>query len=776
MPTWRPPGVRALTTYKRGWLRQDIVAGLVLSTLLVPQGMAYAELAGLPPITGLYTSVLCLIGYALFGPSRILVLGPDSSLGPMIAATLLPILASNGDPERAVALASLLALLVGVITTVAGVARLGFIADLISKPTQIGYMNGLALTILIGQLPKLCGFSVDADGVIDETRGFLDGLVSGEVVGAALAVGLTAFALIVFLNRWLPRIPGVLMAVVVTIVATALLDLGEHGVSLVGTLPQGFPPLTLPGPADDLPLLLAGAAGIALVSLTDTISTSSAFAARTGQEVDGNGEMIGIGAANIAASFFQGFPVSTSGSRTAVAERSGAKTQLTGLVGAGAIVLMLVLVPGLLADLPQPTLAAVVIAASLSLADIPGTVRLWRQRRIEFLLTVLAFLGVALLGVLEGIAVAVVLSILNVFRRAWWPYQTILGRVPGVAGLHDRTQYPDAEVLPGAVIFRFDAPLIFANARTFRDQMRRLAAGDPRPRWIIIAAEPITDVDTTAADMLVDLDEELNAAGTSLVFAELKSPVRAKLECYEMIGPLDPDHFFPTLTGGGQRLPRADRHRLGQAWSNGAMKLELGSAVACSDGPFGELADVVVDPARAPRDASRRAAARTPRARAPDAGGAGERRRLRSRARLHDRRGRGDGAVVRVGLPARRRASGRRSRLGRRHRGSARVPALPGGGRHGHGGRARPARGRQLRPDPEARSRDPPLERGPVERRAPPRPRRRLSDRRGRDGRHRARTRPPVGPARDRDPGRRRRGGGERPRHLEPHQGRRRST
>ena len=498
----------------------------------------------------------------MFGPSRILVLGPDSSLGPMIAATLLPILASNGDPERAVALASLLALLVGVITTVAGVARLGFIADLISKPTQIGYMNGLALTILIGQLPKLCGFSVDADGVIDEARGFVDGLASGEVVGAALAVGLTGFALIIVLNRWLPRIPGVLMAVVVTIAAAALLDLGEHGVALVGTLPQGFPPLTLPGPADDLPLLLAGAAGIALVSLTDTISTSSAFAARTGQEVDGNGEMIGIGAANIAASFFQGFPVSTSGSRTAVAERSGAKTQLTGLVGAGAIVLMLVLVPGLLADLPQPTLAAVVIAASLSLADIPGTVRLWHQRRAEFLLTVLAFLGVALLGVLEGIGIAVVLSILNVFRRAWWPYQTILGRVPGIAGLHDRRQYPDAEALPGAVIFRFDAPLIFANARTFRDQMRRVAAGDPRPRWIIIAAEPITDVDTTAADMLVDLDEELNAAGTSLVFAELKNPVRAKLERYEMIGPLDPDHFFPTL----RAAVNAYREQTGADW------------------------------------------------------------------------------------------------------------------------------------------------------------------------------------------------------------------
>jgi MFS superfamily sulfate permease-like transporter len=257
--------------------------------------------------------------------------------------------------------------------------------------------------------------------------------------------------------------------------------------------------------------------------------------------------MIGIGAANVAAGFFQGFPVSTSGSRTAVAEQSGAKTQLTGVIGAVLIVLMLVLVPGLLKSLPNPTLAAVVIAASLSLADIPGTLRLWHQRRVEFALSVAAFLGVALLGVLQGIAVAVALSILNVFRRAWRPYQTTLGRVPGLDGQHDTQLHPDAEQLPGLVIFRFDAPLFFANARTFRDQIRGLAAAEPRPSWIVIAAEPITDVDTTAADMLLDLDEELNAAGTSLVFAELKDPVREKLERYQLVGPLNPEHFFATL-------------------------------------------------------------------------------------------------------------------------------------------------------------------------------------------------------------------------------------
>jgi high affinity sulfate transporter 1 len=556
------PGIRSLASYQRSWLRSDVVAGVVLTTLLVPQGMAYAELAHLPAITGLYTTILCLAGYALFGPSRILVLGPDSSLGPMIAATILPIVGSNGSPERAIALASMLALIVGAIMILAGIAKLGFVADLLSKPTQIGYMNGLALTILIGQLPKLFGFSTDANGLIGEARAFVHGLAAGEAVGAAVAVGAVSLVLILVLERWLPRVPGVLVAVVVAVAAASAFDLADHGVSLVGTLPKGFPPLTVPSPVSDLPLLIAGALGISLVALTDTISTASAFAARTGQEIDGNGEMVGIGAANVAAGFFQGFPVSTSGSRTAVAEQAGAKTQVTGVVGAALIVLMLVFVPGLLKNLPNPTLAAVVIAASLSLADIPGVVRLWKQRRVECLLSLAAFLGVALLGVLEGIAVAVALSILNVFRRAWWPYQTTLGRVPGLSGQHDREIHPEAEELPGLVIFRFDAPLFFANARTFRDRVRGLAAADPRPQWIVIAAEPVTDVDTTAADMLAELDEELNAKGTSLVFAELKDPVRERLERYELIGPLDPDHFFPTLDAAVE----AFRGKTGADW------------------------------------------------------------------------------------------------------------------------------------------------------------------------------------------------------------------
>jgi high affinity sulfate transporter 1 len=542
------PGIEMVRSYKRPWLTKDVTAGLILTALLVPQGMAYAELAGLPPITGLYTSILCLIGYALLGPSKILVLGPDSSLGPMIAATILPLVGAHGDPARAVALASMLALLVGAITVVAGLARFGFVADLLSKPTMIGYMNGLALTILVGQLPKLFGFSVKGDTFLAEVRGFFRGLADGKTVPAALAVGVMGLVVIMVSQRWLPKIPGVLAAVILAIAATSIFDLADHGVSLVGTLPQGFPPFTIPHVRfSDLGLLIGGAFGIALVSLADTISTASSFAARSGEEIDGSREMIGIGTANLAAGLFQGFPVSTSGSRTAVAEQAGAKTQVTGLVGALAITLMLLLVPGLLKNLPQPALAAVVIAAAISLADIPGTIRLLQQQPSEFTLSMAAFLGVTLLGVLPGIAVAVALSVANVFRRLWWPYQADLGRVPNLPGYHDRQSYPQAERLPRCAIYRFDAPLIFANARTFREHIRALARSDPPPAWIIVAAEPITDVDTTAADMLEDLDQALNDRQISLVFAEMKDPVRQKIERFGLTRTIDPAHFFPTL-------------------------------------------------------------------------------------------------------------------------------------------------------------------------------------------------------------------------------------
>ena len=539
------PGLRVARTYKTGWLPSDLVAGVVLSALLVPQGMAYAELAGLPAITGLYATVICLLAYALFGPSPYLVLGPDSSLGPMIAAAILPLAA--GNETYAIALAGMLALMVGVLCVGAGAARLGFVADLISKPVRIGYLAGLAVTIFVGQLPKLFGFSVDADGLIREFAAVLSNL---ELTNPwTLLVGLLTLLILLGLRRVAPRLPGVLFAVVSAIAVTVLLDLTSKGVAVVGVLPQGFPAPSFPAvDLADLSLLAATAVGMSLLAIGDTISTSTGFAARRGDEVDGNQELVGIGAANLLAGLFQGFPISTSGSRTAVAEQSGAKTQLTGVVAALAVLAMLLFLPGLVRNLPQSALAAIIIAASLSLFDWAALRRLWVVRREEFVLALAAILGVALVGVLEGIVIAVVLSIIQFFNRAWQPHYAIMGKTTQVAGYHDVQRYPDAQRIPGLLMLRWDAPLFFANANIFRKVIReQVAASTSAPFWVLIAAEPITDVDSTAADMLVDLDEELNQAGIHLIIAELKDHVREKIERYGLLDTIDNRHFYPTI-------------------------------------------------------------------------------------------------------------------------------------------------------------------------------------------------------------------------------------
>jgi high affinity sulfate transporter 1 len=539
------PGLKVLRDYERAWLPRDLVAGLVLCTLLVPQGMAYAELAGLPAITGLYTTVVCLVAYAAFGPSPILVLGPDSALGPMIAAVVLPVAA--GDVELAIALAGMLALLVGLINVGAGVAKLGFVADLISKPVRIGYLAGLAIAIFVGQLPKLFGFSVDADSLIKEAVAFLENL--DQTNYWALGVGLLCLIIVLGLKRWRPRFLGILVAVVVAIGLSALLNLAEKGVSVIGVLPQGFPLPAFPSvPLSDLPLLTAAALGVALVAIGDTISVSAGFAARRGYDVDSNQELVGIGSANLLAGVFSGFPVSTSGSRTAVAEQSGAKTQLTGIAAAILVLVMLLFLPGLVKTMPRSVLAAVVIAASISLFESSALRHLWRVRKGELALAVVAILGVALVGVLEGIIIAVLLSILQFLERAWRPHYAVLGVVDDVPGYHDIQHYPGAEQIPGLLIIRWDAPLFFANADLFRKRVHELIARSRRkPSWVLVTAEPVTDVDTTAADMLVQLDLELNAAGIHLAFAELKRPVKEQIVRYSLLDTIDERHFYPTI-------------------------------------------------------------------------------------------------------------------------------------------------------------------------------------------------------------------------------------
>jgi high affinity sulfate transporter 1 len=538
------PGIAAARAYRRSWLRSDVVAGLVLAAILVPQGMAYAELAGLPAVTGLYTTIACLVGYAIFGPSRVLVLGPDSSVSPLIFAAIAPLIVAK-DPGSAIALAGMLAILVGLIELALGLGKLGFVADLLSSEVQVGYMNGLAITIIVGQLPKLCGFSTDADGFLDELRAWFDHL--DQTKAGAILVGLGVLLVLLVLPRFMPKIPAVLIAVAGATIVSAALDLSAHGVATVGTLPQGFPTPSFPWTSlsDVGPLFLA-AIGIVLVSLTDTIATASAFAARRGDELQPNQEMIGIGAANIAAGFFQGFAVSTSGSRTAVAEQSGAKSQLTGVIGAGLVAVLLLFLNSLLADLPQSALAGVVIAAALSLMNLAALRKYAEVRPSSLLLSLVATLGVVAFGVLEGIAIAIFLAVLLFFRRNWWPNGAVLGRTDDSEGWHSVEDLPGATEEPDIVVYRWEAPLFFANAGAFRQQIRRLVKAR-EPRWIVLQCEAITDIDVTAAEVLEQLDLELDKVGIHFAFVEMRSRLQDLVGRYGLYATLDRDHFYPTI-------------------------------------------------------------------------------------------------------------------------------------------------------------------------------------------------------------------------------------
>jgi high affinity sulfate transporter 1 len=520
----------------------------VLTAVLVPVGMAYAQASGVPAITGLYATILPLTVYALFGPSRILVLGPDSSLAGIIAAAIIPLAA--GDSARAIALAGALSIVTGALCIVAGLLKFGFLTDLLSKPVRYGYVNGIALTVIVGQLPKLFGFSVDAEGLIAETRAFVQGVASGNTNLTALVLGAASLAVILGFKRWLPRIPGVLVAVVGATIVVGVFDLAARaGLSVVGVLPQGFPPFTIPDVSlSDLSVLLPAAFGIALVSFADTSLLSRTFAIRAGDDVDPNQELVALGAANIGSGLFQGFAVSSSSSRTPVAAEAGAKTQLTGLVGAAAIVLMLVAFPAIVQNLPNTALAAVVVSAALSLIEVEGVRTLYRQRRSEFALSIVCFLGVALIGVISGIFLAVGLSLLVFIRRAWRPYDTVLGRVDGLKGYHDTSRYPQARLIPGLVLFRWDAPLFFANAEIFADHVTRAVRGSPTDvRWVVVAAEPVTDVDATAADAVARLMDELAESHIRLAFAELKDPVKDVLERYGLLAKIGRAYVFPTV-------------------------------------------------------------------------------------------------------------------------------------------------------------------------------------------------------------------------------------
>jgi high affinity sulfate transporter 1 len=545
------PGLVTLRSYDRSWLRGDIVAGVVLTALLIPAGMGYAEVAGLPPVTGLYATIIPLIVYALVGPSRILVLGPDSSLAPIIAAAIIPLAAFDG--ER-IALAGLLSIEVGIVLIVGALLKLGFVTDLLSKPIRIGYLNGIALVVLLSQLPKLLGFSVEGDSVVEEAVNIVKGIANGEIDWLATAIGIVSLAVILGLKFWRKTIPGVLVAVVGAIIAVAVFG-WQDDLSVAGAMPRGFPTPALGGiTVDDAINLIGPAVGIALIAFADTSVLSRTFAARAGTTVNGNQEMAAVGAANVATGFLSGFAISASSSRTPVAEQAGAKSQLAPLIGAVLIVVFIFAAPGITEYLPSAALAAVVISAAISLIDIRSVVELFRVNWVEAALSIAAFLGVALIGVLQGILVAIGLSFIAFVNQAWRPYRTELGRVPGLRGYHDITRHPDAERIAGVLILRFDAPLFFANGGMFDDYVRaevvKARAAGRALHTVILAAEPITEIDATAVDELVELDDYLTSHDITLVFAEMKDPVREQLARYRLTVDgrvrFDESRFAPT--------------------------------------------------------------------------------------------------------------------------------------------------------------------------------------------------------------------------------------
>ena len=569
------PALQILHSYDPSWLRHDIVAGLVLTTMLVPVGIAYAQASGLPGINGLYATIVPLLAYALFGPSRILVLGPDSALAAVILAIVLPL--SAGDPQRAVTPGGAMAIVSGMVCVAAGLGRLGFITELLSKPIRYGYMNGIALTVILSQIPKLLGFSVKAEGPLRQALGIVEGVSDGRTNLAALAVGGSALVLILLLKRQ-PRIPGMLIAVVAATVVVAVFDLAARaGLSVLGPLPQGLPAPRLPlVPFDGLLTIIGGGVAVALVAFADTSVLSRTYAARLRTPVDPNQEMVGLGVANLAAGLFQGFPISSSSSRTPVAEAAGARTQLTGVVGAVAIALLLVLAPALLEDLPNTALAAIVIASAIGLFEIPDLRRIYRIQRWEFWLSVVCFAGVAVFGAVPGIALAIVIAVIEFLWDGWRPHSAVLGRVDHVQGYHDVTRHPEAHLIPGLVLFRWDAPLFFANAELFHERVLDAVASSPTPvRWLVITAEPVTSVDVTAADALSELDEVLHGAGIEMCFAEMKGPVKDKLKRFGLFDRFGEKTFFATIEEAvgayrtiqppvpGDRAARSDTRQVG---------------------------------------------------------------------------------------------------------------------------------------------------------------------------------------------------------------------
>lgn len=540
------PGLRQLRSYQPSWLRGDVLAGVTVAAYLVPQCMAYAELAGVAPVAGLWAILPPLLIYALIGSSPQLSVGPESTTAVMTAAAIAPI--AGGDPLAYASLASLLALFVGLVCFLGAWSRLGFLADLLSKPILVGYMAGVAVIMISGQIGKISGIDLQAESLLGQLLEL--GGRRGEI---HLPTLLLAFGVLVFLlliQRRFAKAPGPLLAVLLAVAAVSLFQLDQAGVAVIGEIPAGLPSFTLPTGIEpsNLKYLISTAVGIALVGYSDNVLTARAFAARGGYRIDANQELLALGAVNLGNGLMQGFPVSSSGSRTAIGESLGSRSQLFSLVVFGVVMLVLLFLRPVLALFPKAALGAIVIYAALRLIDIPEFQRMRRFKLSEFRLALITFAGVLLTDILVGVALAVALSVIDLFARLVRPHDAVLGTVPSLAGLHDVEDWQGASTIPGLVIYRYDAPLCFANAEDFR--RRALAAIDAESApvdWFVLNAEAIVEIDITAADVLGELQEELSARRISFAFARVKHDIYAQLSRAGLVERIGPERFFPTL-------------------------------------------------------------------------------------------------------------------------------------------------------------------------------------------------------------------------------------
>jgi sulfate permease, SulP family len=537
------PALTGLRDYQRAWLRGDLLAGVTVAAFLVPQVMAYAQVAGVPPVAGLWAALPALVVYAVLGSSRSLSMGPESTTALMTAVAIGPLAA--GSPARYAGLAASLALLVGVLSVCAGVARLGFIADLLSRPVLVGYLAGVGLIMIAGQLGRVTGVRAGGDTFAAELSSFAHGFGTWQPGTVALASSVLVF---LFVVRWRwPHAPGPLLAMLLATAVVATFGLTGHGVSVVGPIPGRLPVPALPDIGwHQLRELLLPAFSVMIVAFTDDVLTARSFA-RHGERVRANQELVALGVANAGASVLQGFPVSSSATRTAIAVATGSRTQVYSLAAAASVLVVLYFLGPLLAAFPVAALGAIVIYAAIRLIDVTAFARLLAFRRGELVIALLACAGVLVFNILYGVLLAVAVSVAELLMRVARPHDAVLGRVPGLAGMHDVDDYPGAQTVPGLVVYRYDAPLFFANAEDFR--RRALAAADNQApvRWFVLNVEANVEVDFTALEAVDAVRTELDRAGTVFALARVKQDLLARLESFGLADKIGADRLFPTL-------------------------------------------------------------------------------------------------------------------------------------------------------------------------------------------------------------------------------------